>query len=183
MRRILGRVRASRACLVVAALAGCHPKPAYVGVRATDVSAHLDEMRTAGSAELPTVVVDRGPPEPGPLETVFLYQTVKIGALSASLEALSAGCPSTDPTSCALARYADRPLILRELPRDRRREGRPNRGPTTVMGLFALGALGGMVYCIAECTSNRAEKSLGLGAAAAVLGLVTYVLAGGTLRD
>lgn len=164
------------------------PAPGYLAVRGSEIRAHLAELRRDGEAELGTVVVVPGQPmQAGDVEHVFLYQTVRVGRLTTSIEAVAAGCPPAiehvAPAGCALERYRDTPIKLRDLRRDPPRPTTYVYTPLIVSAAFTLASLGGLTYCIANCESHRGLKSLGLGFGAAMFGVVSYVLAGGTIRD
>lgn len=179
--------RASVLACVVAAGAGCHAPATYVGVRGGEVHDHLAAMRIDGEAQLATVVVTPGkPPAPADTETVFLGQTVKVGGMTASIESLAAGCTGgaeDTAAACALAKYRDTPLQLRELPRAPRGEAKHGNGTVIAFTGLALASAGGAIYCLAECKTDKGIKSAGLGLGALVFAVIAYIAGGGTIRD
>ena len=191
------------AVLVLLLAAGCQPPRQYVVVRAGALAAQAAALEDTGTAQLATEVVDarHRPVRAGEPETVFLQQPVRRDGSFVLIEDLIAGCapdrpdplpgvvmptppPSPLPASCPLAPDLAEPLVVRELrlaPAGGR--GQHPRSSVIVFTALALGSLGGMVYCIADCESNKGLKSMGLGGAAALLGLAAHVAAGGTIRD
>jgi hypothetical protein len=158
------------AVLVIA----CHaPKSPYIAVRGGDVTAKLDELRRDGEARLPTVMVSGKGTQPADLETVFYYQTVTLDGATTTIEALASG-PVLP---------ADALIKLRELAGGVPKEPKKSNVPAIAFGALAVASAVGAIYCIAECESKAGLKASGLGLGALVFGLVSYVLAGGTIRD
>jgi hypothetical protein len=175
------------ACAVVVAIAGCHAPKTYVGVRGGEVHDHLAAMRIDGQAQLATVIVTPGkPPAPADTETVFLGQTVSVGGMTASIDSLATGCTGgAEDTAevCALAKYRDTALKLRELERAPKGEAKHGNGTVIAFTGLALASLGGSIYCLAECKSDKGLKSAGLGLGALIFATIAYVAGGGTIRD
>jgi len=170
--------------IAVLTLAGCHRQPTFVAMLPPAVLRHVDELRTDGQAQIETVRIHGHSVEAADVETVFLEQTVSRGThKNLSLATLVEGCSATSAAATCGLLERDDPILLREFAAPPPREARHGNAPAIVVGGFALGALGGMVYCLSECTSNKPLKSIGLGAAAALLGLVSAALAGATIRD
>lgn len=168
----------------VVVLAACRaPRLPYVAVRGSEVVTHLQELRTSGEAQLSTVTVSGKQQTPGYLETVFFYQTVVVDGATTSIEALAAGCVQGDEAGCALARHHDALIKLRELARPEGKRGKDSNVAAIAFGALALGSLAGGVYCLAECESKKGLKTMGLGLGTLIFGMVSYVLAGGTIRD
>lgn len=182
-------MRRSVIVVIALCLVACRPPRSYVAVRGVEIVTHLGELQRDGEATVATVVVGPGKAiRAGDAETVFYAQTVRVDGKTTSIEQLAAGCPpgigEAGLGECELARYHDTPIKLRDVPRELvDRRVRHNKAGPIIAGGLALGSLGAMVYCISECTSDKAAKSMGLGASALVFTFIAYVLGGGKILD
>jgi hypothetical protein len=173
---------------------GC-AHPAGVGVRSGEVMQHLEALGRDGYAELDTVTIADAQVRAADREHVFLAQTVRFRGETTTLLKLVEGCaPFTASTPCLLIARDDEVIVLRTASRP---APAPAPSPTAVTpgtprtaaqdahavtGVLSLTSFGGMTLCLILCESDRSAKSIALGGAGLVLGLI-WLLTTGNARD
>jgi hypothetical protein len=177
-----------RAIVIGVALVACAHPQARVAVRVPELMRNLDPLGQDGRTELATVVISRtGGITAGDRETVFVGQTVTFDGKSTSLTDLVVGCgPFAAQTPCKLAGRGDKDLVvLRTLDANDPgavTEAAPHHddpkddSPAAIIGVLSLVSFAGMGICIGVCESDKTEKSIALGAAGGVLGLLWLLM-------
>lgn len=171
-------------------LSACgHAKP-RTGVLTDELIPHIAELGREGQAQIPTVIEKGGSRKPGETQAVALDQPVRFKGTSTSLVLLLAGCPPfTGNVPCPIKRH-DTDLVYL-LPNGlgkykeewvRPEEEDEGMGIGTVSGILSLTSFGGMGLCIAYCESYRTEKSMALGGAGLLFGLI-WLLSSGDVHD
>ena len=173
--------------LVVAACG--HGKP-RTGLTTDALIPHIAELGREGQAQVETVIETGGDRKPGDAQAIALDQPVRFKGTSTSLVLLLAGCPPfTGKVPCPIKRH-DTDLVYL-LPTGigkyeeewvRPEENDDGMGVGTASGILSLASFTGMGLCIAYCESYRAEKSMALGGAGLVFGIL-WLLSTGDVRD
>lgn len=173
--------------LVVAACG--HAKP-RTGLTTDELIPHIAELGRDGQAQITTVVERGGTRTAGEARAVALDQPVRFKGASTTLVLLLAGCPPfTANVPCPIKRH-DTDLVYL-LPSGlgtykdewvRPEESDEHLGVGTISGILSLTSFGGMGLCIAYCESYRAEKSVALGGAGLLFGLI-WLLSTGDVHD
>lgn len=169
---------------------GCgHAKP-RTGITTDALIPHIAELGREGQAQIPTVIETGATRKPGDAQAVELDRPVRFKGTSTSLVLLLAGCPPfTGKVPCPIKRH-DTDLVYL-LPTGigtyeeewvRPEEEDHGLGVGTAAGILSLTSFTGMGLCIAYCESYRAEKSIALGGAGLVLGII-WLLSTGDVRD
>lgn len=169
--------------LVVALIVSAcgHAKP-RVGITTDELIPHIAELGREGQAQIRTTA--------GEATNVALDQPVRFKGSSTSLVLLLAGCPPfTSKVPCPIKRH-DTDLVYL-LPNGlgkykeewvRPEEEEESTGIGTVSGILSLTSFAGMGLCIAYCDSYRTEKSVALGGAGLLFGLI-WLLSTGDVHD
>jgi len=166
--------------------------PTRIGLRGSEVMQHLEELGRNGYAELATVSITQARVQAANHENVFLDQTVTFRGATTSLAKLVEGCvPSTANTPCVLVAHADDLIVLRTLSPSSRSDAAASGAPGTpgakddrsqvgtVFGVLSLASFGGLTLCLILCESDKTEKSVALGSAGLVLGVIWAIASGG----
>jgi len=173
-------------------LSACgHARP-RTGVLTDALIPHIAELGREGQAQIATTTETSGTRTPGEVINIALDQPVRFHGTSTSLVLLLAGCPPfTSKVPCPIKRHDSELVYLLPTgigtidpddywtPPPPRDEGTPVR---TITGVLSLVSFAGMGLCIAYCESSRAEKSVALGGAGGLLGII-WLLMGGDVHD
>ncbi len=173
-------------------LAACgHAKP-RTGMLTDELIPHIAELGREGQAQIVTTTETGRARKPGEPINVPLDQLVRFRGTSTTLVLLLAGCPPfTGKVPCPIKRHDSELVYLLPTgigtidPDDYWTPPPPSDDTTpvrTIAGVLSLVSFGGMGLCIAYCSSHRAEKSLALGGAGGLFGIV-WMLMSGNVHD
>ncbi|CAN5916108.1 hypothetical protein BH11MYX3_BH11MYX3_11820 [soil metagenome] len=162
-----------------------HAKP-RTGLLTDALIPHIAELGREGQAQIATTTEKGRSRTAGEAINVPLDQAVRFRGTSTTLVLLLAGCPPfTGKVPCPIKRHDTELVYLLPTgigtidPDDYWTPPPPSDDSTslsTITGVLSLVSFAGMGMCIAYCTSSRTEKSVVLGAAGGVLGLIWLLM-------
>jgi hypothetical protein len=177
-------------CISIVSACG-HAKP-RTGLLTDALIPHIAELGREGQAQIATTTEKGGTRTPGEAINVALDQPVRFRGTSTTLVLLLAGCPPfTGKVPCPIKRHDSElvyllPTGIGTIDPDDYWTPPPTSDDSTslstITGVLSLVSFAGMGLCIAYCTSSKAEKSVVLGGAGGLLGLI-WLLMNSNVRD